>query len=621
MFFILLICSAFAHVAGFHDWPQQRESTEDISLWVFENDWFLSPVREIEYDGTRVGIFVDRLEDYDVSLEVRGVDGDAYGPWVSLRKEFEKDTMTLLVQDFPNSYSALQFRSKEPSIMQYLEWDLLYPANEQTQMEENPQSPTLPPPPNTYLPQSLIDIGVISRTQWGAQNTQCTSPEDTWYRMAIHHVASQQTYNGSVQDRLQFLQSWAMSSGGYCDIPYQYLVGYDGTLWEGRPINKYSGATGGGNNDGNIALSFIGCYDQSACQSSFGFYDNETDIMMARARQMIQTLSSEHGFAVNTTNIKAHKDWPNNSTVCPGNFIMNRFSELLSSVPYYYGQVGSQSHSGSISLTVGETVDVWVDVTNTGMWSWNADTKLAPSPRDIASSLSDSSWISSTRVQSVGSTVSPGTTHRFQFKLKGLQEGTYTQHFTMVQEWFTWFADSPFAGSPSDSGISFVVEVQPVPQPSSEPASEPALEPTSEPTSEPSSEIDNAAPIAQAGFPQEVHQGDMVYLSGQSSYDPEGQPLYYAWRFLEETDMVLFNSSTNSPYFEATEVGEWAVELVVFDGVSISSATVVISILPNEDIEGEKSAKLGCASTAQTSSFFLLVLLSTMGIRRRTRQR
>ena len=30
--------------------------------------------------------------------------------------------------------------------------------------------------------------------------------------------------------------------GGYCDIPYQYLVGYDGSLWEARPINMYSDA-------------------------------------------------------------------------------------------------------------------------------------------------------------------------------------------------------------------------------------------------------------------------------------------------------------------------------------------------------------------------------------------
>ena len=98
-----------------------------------------------------------------------------------------------------------------------------------------------------------------------------------------------------------------MNTQGYCDIAYQYLVGYDGTLYEGRPINKYSGATGG-NNNGNIAVSFVGCYDQYRCMLDYNFFNTPTDAMMARARELILTLSNEHGIAINTTNIKMHRD-------------------------------------------------------------------------------------------------------------------------------------------------------------------------------------------------------------------------------------------------------------------------------------------------------------------------
>ena len=208
----------------------------------------------------------------------------------------------------------------------------------------------------------------------------------------------------------------------------------------------------------------------------------------------------------------------------------------------------------------GETLDVWVDVTNTGMWSWDNGTKLAPFPRDVASDVADSSWISSSRVQSVSGTVSPGDTHRFSFRIHAPAQGTYTQHFTMLQEWFTWFADTPYAGSPSDTGVSFVIDVQPAPEPSMEPGQEPSTEPSAEPAQEPSSSPsgeptsepeENEPPVAQAGFDQEVFLGDMVYLNGQGSHDPEGDSLYYAWKFQSETDMSLFNPSTQNPYFEA----------------------------------------------------------------------
>ena len=615
---MIMISSALAHIGGFHEWPQQRESSEDIAYWVFENDWFVSPLREIEYDGTRLGIFIEKLEHSNISLEVRWYDGDSYGPWTEVKKTFAKESLELFVQDFSNPHSMIQFRSKEPSYIQNLEWDLLYPVQREEQDDKKSNPP--PPPSNTSsLSQSLIDIGVISRSQWNAQSTQCSNPENDWYRMAIHHVASQQTYNGSVEARVQALQAWAISSGNYCDLPYQYLVGYDGTLWEGRPINMYSGATGGGNNNGNIAISFIGCYDQSACQSSFGFFDYETDIMMARARELIQTLSIEHSITVNSTNIKAHKDWPNNSTVCPGNFIMNRFSELLSPVSYYSAQIDGISHTEPIQIIEGESVEVWIDVSNVGMKDWDSNTKLAPYPRDVASDLADITWISPTRVQSVGSTITQGMSHRFTFRLQGNELGTSTQYFTMVQESITWFADMPFGESPTDTQISFVVDIIPSPEPTSEPTSDPTSEPTSEPTSDPNPS--NLPPVAEAGNQQEVEQGMMVYLNGESSYDPEGENLYFAWKFLTETDMVLYNTGSANSYFEATEIGVFIIELIVFDGNTLSSDEVIVYVKPSTEIDidenREETTKQGCSYTTNSCSSFLVPLLALLALRRK----
>lgn len=619
-----LMNGASAHVSGFHDWPQHLENESNIAYWVYEEGWYVSPVRTLPYDGTRVGLFVEKSTDVDMSLEVRWADNDQYGPWISLVKTFALPTLELWNQDLDAPHRSVQFRTTNPSAMEYIEWDLLTPVAEgESSNEESapvPLSPT-PPPASTYLSSALVNLGVISRTQWGAQTTNCTSPEDTWYRMAIHHVASQQDYNGSIQQRVQSLQAWAINSGGYCNIPYQYLVGHDGTLWEARPINKYSGATGGGNNNGNIAISFIGCYDQSACQNSYGFYHTATDAMMARARELVDTLAQEHGIAVNHTNIKTHQDWPGNATACPGNYIINRFDELLSPVPFYYGQVTGQSHTGTITIAEGEYVDVWVDVMNTGQWDWDSNTKLAPYPRDNQSVLSGSGWISGTRVQAVSGTVSPNATHRFSFRLYGNQVGVHTQNFTMLQEWYTWFADTPYAGSPSDTAIAFTVEVEsgPAPEPSTEPSTEPSSEPATEPSSEPATEPDNTPPIAYAGPDQVVNQGDMVYLTGLGSYDADGQPLIFGWNFETATTMTLNNANTPTPYFYATEVGDWNIQMTVFDNGWMISDVITVSVLAVDEVEdtGVEVEKTGCAMTSiDTVSAGLLGLSVLFGYRR-----
>ena len=65
--------------------------------------------------------------------------------------------------------------------------------------------------------------------------------------------------------------------------------------------------------------------------------------------------------------------------------IVNRFGELISPAAYYHAKVVGKSHENTISLYEGETVDVWVDIQNLGMWEWDSDTNLPPHPRDTAS--------------------------------------------------------------------------------------------------------------------------------------------------------------------------------------------------------------------------------------------
>ena len=608
------LSTAEAHVIGFHDWPQQREGLEDIAYWAYEDGWYISPVRQTQYTGTRVGLFIEKSAELDVDIEARWVSETAQGPWMRLQNTFALPTLELWNQDFDQATQAIQFRTKQPSSMEYIEWDLLHPADEydyRDSAEEDtgyfvPLLPSYPPPASTYLSSALIDIGVIARTDWGASTTGCTTPENDWYRMAVHHVASSQTYNGTIEARVQALQAWAMSSGGFCDIPYQYLVGYDGSLWEARPINRYSGATGGGQNDGNIAVSFIGCYDQSACMNDYGFYNTPTDIMMARARELIRTLSDEHEIDIDPANIKMHRDWPGNSTACPGTGIINRFGELINPNPYYHAKVVGKSHNDTISLYEGDTVEVWVDIQNLGIWDWDSDTNLAPTPRDTPSVMSDASWADTTRVQAVQGSVATNDTYRFSFTLYGSQVGTFSQDFSMMQEGVTWFADKPYGGSFPDDAIVFTIDVEP--QPDAEPSDDPNIEASAEP-------LTNSAPFADAGSDITVVLGETAQLDGTGTFDPDGRLLQYTWSFVNANSMTLTDATTLTPSFVASELGNFQIQLKVQDIDKYSTDIVLVSVI---DIEDEEDSKRGCAyNSTYSTALWSLFTISLLTVRRR----
>jgi hypothetical protein len=477
--FIGLISIVKAHT-GPHDWPQYKEDSSDIMYWAYEDDWYISPIRNVPISGTRLRLFTQKIAGQEIDLEARTISGNSNGSWAPVTNTFTLNTSDIWIQNFDLATDQIQFRTQNPGAIQSLEWDILTP------IEETLPEGAIPPPMPTTLPQSLLDIGVIPRSQWGAQATNCTSPENNWYRMTIHHVASSQVYNNSVEQELQIIQSIAMG-GIFCDVPYQFLIGYDGSLYQGRSLNLFSGANATtADNDGNISISFIGCYDQSSCMNSFGFYHDVTEAMLARARELIQTLSSEYGIPVDVINIKGHRDL--SATACPGQGVVDRFDELLSPVAPYGGEITGQSHTDPIDVYLGESVDVWIEINNTGQRDWNpATTKLAPFPRDTDSDIAHSSWITASRVAAVSDTVLPEDTYRFEFKLTGPSLGNHIQAFTMLEEGFTWFADPPFAGSLADDAITFTLNVveESETEPSSEP-SEPANEPDSQPSNEPS---------------------------------------------------------------------------------------------------------------------------------------
>jgi len=94
--------------------------------------------------------------------------------------------------------------------------------------------------------------------------------------------------------------------------------------------------------------------------------------------------------------------------------------------------------------------------------------------------------------------------------------------------------------------------------------------------------IANQAPIADAGSDRTVRDGLLITLDGSDSYDPDGDPLTYAWT--APAGITLSNPAAAMPTFIAPEVDEMAYTftLVVSDGEYSDSDTVVITVKDDE---------------------------------------
>jgi len=97
----------------------------------------------------------------------------------------------------------------------------------------------------------------------------------------------------------------------------------------------------------------------------------------------------------------------------------------------------------------------------------------------------------------------------------------------------------------------------------------------------------NQTPIADAGEDQTVAVGDIVYLDGSASDDPDGDPLGFEWTFdtlPSGSDTFLEDYTSAMPSFYADVAGTYVINLAVDDGHSGTDSDVVevTAISPEE---------------------------------------
>jgi hypothetical protein len=99
---------------------------------------------------------------------------------------------------------------------------------------------------------------------------------------------------------------------------------------------------------------------------------------------------------------------------------------------------------------------------------------------------------------------------------------------------------------------------------------------------------ENLQPLADAGADQTVSVGDLAFLDGSGSYDPdENYPLTYEWQIVSkpEGSAAIFSESVNADdsggsqvFIEVDVNGDYVVQLVVTDSLGLASEPAIVAV-------------------------------------------
>ncbi|MCB1246430.1 MAG: N-acetylmuramoyl-L-alanine amidase [Acidimicrobiia bacterium] len=151
-------------------------------------------------------------------------------------------------------------------------------------------------------PGSFIDLPVVPREAWGAAPAiPSRMREHHMVRLTVHHAGDQTHVTGP--ERFRSWQRWHLDRG-WGDLAYHYIIGVDGTVYEGRDT-RYAGDTGTNYDpDGHFLVVVEGNFE----------VEYPTAEQLESLVRVLAWASTE--FDIDPNTIAGHRDHA--STACPG---------------------------------------------------------------------------------------------------------------------------------------------------------------------------------------------------------------------------------------------------------------------------------------------------------------
>lgn len=104
------------------------------------------------------------------------------------------------------------------------------------------------------------DYRIVRRATWGAESLKDNhDPMARITRITVHHTAEIAGMQERADaDLVKGIQDFHRNKRGWADIGYHWVIGRDGTVYEGRSLAVQGAHAGGGNNVENLGISVIG---------------------------------------------------------------------------------------------------------------------------------------------------------------------------------------------------------------------------------------------------------------------------------------------------------------------------------------------------------------------------
>lgn len=254
-------------------------------------------------------------------------------------------------------------------------------------------------------------------------------------KIIIHHTAS----NGDLSDQESVLRSiyyYHAVTKGWGDIGYNYIIGPDGTIYEGRAGGeKVVAGHAAGYNTGSIGIAVIGNYQNN--EVPFAVLKSLLAVLDAKTQLYGLDPDGTGSFRGEVMpNIVGHRDV--RQTLCPGQNLYDKIPLLrtilaetqaatttITTADYAFEE---STDRAPVQIDPQSTTDVTVTLKNTGTATWDHTTQLIVnqnSDNNGAVTFGDAEIKSGAVATLTETTVAPGATGTFTFTVDGHETGGF----------------------------------------------------------------------------------------------------------------------------------------------------------------------------------------------------